>query len=79
MRLNFGELVGVDALEALDAVLLADAVDFFQHGQLRIVRRHDHLAAHVVGHVVLLAELHELPTALHTVRGLQRSWLVIQA
>ena len=77
--LDLGELVRVDALEALDAVLLADAVDLLQHGQLGIVRGHNHLAAHVVGHVVLLAELHELPAALHAVRGFQRAWLVIQA
>ena len=79
MGLDLGKLVGVDALEALDAVLLADAVDLLQHGQLGIVRRHDHFPAHVVGHVVFFAELHELPAALHAVRGLQGTWLVIQA
>ena len=70
--------MGIDALEVFDFVLLADAMDFLEHGQFRLIGRDDNLAAHVVGDIVFLAKLHEFAPPLHAVGGFQGPGLVVQ-
>ena len=78
MRLDFLELVGVNALELLDLVLLANPVNLLQHRKLGLVGGHNDLSTHVVRHVVFFAELHKLPPSLHAIGGLERTWLVVK-
>ena len=67
-----------DALEALDLVLDAEAVDLLQHRQLVLGGGGDDLAADVVVDTVFLGERDELMAPLDAVDGLEAARGVVE-
>ena len=79
MRLDFAQLVGIDAFEAFDFILLADAMDLLEHRELAVLHCYYHLATDVVWNIVFLSEANQGASAFDTVLGFQRTGRVIQA
>ena len=79
MWLDFAQLVGIDAFEAFDFILLADAMDLLEHRELAVLHGHHHLATDVVRDVMFLSEANQGASAFDAVLGFQRAGRVIQA
>ena len=79
MRLNLVDPFWSDLLEALDAVGGSALPERHQSRDLRLVERHDQLAAMAVGDAVFIREAFELSLAFSTQSGLEGSRGVVEA